>query len=844
VPGTVLGKRFRVVAALGKGGMGEVYRADDLALGQPVALKFLPARLAGDPDRLARFRQEVALARRVSHPNACRVWDIGEHDGQPFLAMEYIDGEDLASLLRRVGRLPQEKGVDIARQLSLALAAVHDQGLLHRDLKPQNVMLDGRGKVRLTDFGLAAAVGEIRDGDAQSGTPLYMAPEQLSGKGVTARSDLFALGLVLYELFTGKRAFPAASLEELRRLYDQAAPPSKPSSHVRPFDPAVERAILQCLESDPANRPRSAYEVLAALPGGDPLRAALAAGETPSPQLVADAGGVGAIRPWVGLLLLAGVAAGLTAVAFLNNITLVRFVPMDRPPEDMARRAGQVLVDLGYADPPKDRVFAYRYDFNHLDRLLHSDALMNRATGPAAGQPAVVYFFYRQSPEWLALEKRTSWETAVTTDNPPPVTPGMAEVRLDPLGRLTYLSVVPPPDADASPAEPDWAALFRAAGLELARFEPDTPKRVAPGPFDRRAAWVGESPNHPGQSVRVEAAAWAGRPVSFLLLGDWTPPGGETPVSNPPAWALVLFLAPLVGGLLLAARNLIRRRADWRGALRVGVFVVAAEGLSWLLSVHHVPDYEGERRQLELMLGGAVIPAGLTALLFLAMEPFLRRRWPWQLTGLNRLLAGRWRDSLVGRDLLVGLLAGVASPVIDYGSSVLPALFGRAGAQPLWVYYLAMPGSPNWLGPASRAIEMAPVAIAFALFLNIVVFLLALVLRKPALYWVAFIAIYLLMDAGFASSPPANSLAYVQTITASGLKVLLLSIVMARFGLLSLASMFWGSLCLQAFTWEPPAWYFGEGLVGAGIVLALAVFGFATATAGQWRFRKGFFGDE
>ncbi|HKB38740.1 MAG TPA: serine/threonine-protein kinase, partial [Gemmataceae bacterium] len=160
-PGELLAGRYRVVAPLGRGGMGEVYRVDDLALGQPVALKFLPPHLASEPDRLDRFRKEVATARAVSHPNVCRVYDLGEHAGQLFLAMEYIDGEDLASLLRRVGRLPEEKGVEIARQLCLALAAVHEQGLLHRDLKPHNVMLDGRGKVRLTDFGLAAAAEDI-----------------------------------------------------------------------------------------------------------------------------------------------------------------------------------------------------------------------------------------------------------------------------------------------------------------------------------------------------------------------------------------------------------------------------------------------------------------------------------------------------------------------------------------------------------------------------------------------------------------------------------------------------------------------------------------------------------
>src|SRR5262249_54197914 len=198
--------------------MGEVYRADDLALGQPVALKFLPEHLARDADRLARFRKEVVAARRVSHPNVCRVYDIAEHDGQSFLTMELVDGEDLSSLLKRVGRLPEEKGVEIARQLCSALAAVHDEGLLHRDLKPANVMLDGRGKVRLTDFGLAAAAEELSATEVRGGTPLYQAPEQLSGKEVTVRSDLFALGLVLYEVFTGRRAFPDAKRD---------APPAK-----------------------------------------------------------------------------------------------------------------------------------------------------------------------------------------------------------------------------------------------------------------------------------------------------------------------------------------------------------------------------------------------------------------------------------------------------------------------------------------------------------------------------------------------------------------------------------------------------------------------------------------
>src|SRR5580658_2681011 len=207
LPGRLLASRYRIIALLGKGGMGEVYRADDLTLGQPVALKFLPEEASRDEGLLERFRNEVRIARRVSHPNVCRVYDVGEVDGYSFFTMEYVDGEDLASLLRRIGRLPQDKALDIARQLCAGLAAAHAKGVLHRDLKPANIMLDGRGQVVITDFGLAGVADDIRGNEIRSGTPAYMAPEQLAGKEVSTRSDIYALGLVLYEVFTGKRAF-------------------------------------------------------------------------------------------------------------------------------------------------------------------------------------------------------------------------------------------------------------------------------------------------------------------------------------------------------------------------------------------------------------------------------------------------------------------------------------------------------------------------------------------------------------------------------------------------------------------------------------------------------------
>jgi serine/threonine-protein kinase len=188
VPGTVLAGRYRIVAQVGKGGMGEVYRAD-LRLGQAVALKFLPVLRGSNPTDLARLHNEVRLARQISHPNVCRVFDIGDAAGVPFLTMEFIDGEDLASLLKRIGRLPQDKALQVAHQLCAGLAEAHALGVLHRDLKPANIMIDGKGTVRITDFGLAIVAGDARREDAWAGTPAWMAPEQLAGDSPTRQSD-------------------------------------------------------------------------------------------------------------------------------------------------------------------------------------------------------------------------------------------------------------------------------------------------------------------------------------------------------------------------------------------------------------------------------------------------------------------------------------------------------------------------------------------------------------------------------------------------------------------------------------------------------------------------------
>jgi serine/threonine-protein kinase len=386
----MLTERYRIISLLGRGGMGEVYKAEDLKLKQIVALKFLPEAIAMDGAALARFHNEVRITRQISHPNVCRVYDIGEVEGLSFLSMEFIDGEDLASLLRRIGRLPGDKAVEIARQICAGLAAAHDNGVLHRDLKPANVMIDGRGKARITDFGVAVVAAELSGHEAVAGTPGYMAPEQLTGKEVTQRSDIYSLGLVLYELFTGKRVFESNSIHDLLKLHETSAPTS-PSSHVKNIDPLVEKVILRCLEKDPRKRPASPLQVAAALPGGDPLAAALAAGETPSPEMVAAAKTEEGLRPPVAIVLATAAVLMLTAVVFIADAIGVHYkIPFDKSPDVLRARAAEIVKQLGYSDEPADYAVGFAQNQAFLDYVTKNDRSPQRWNQLASGQPALL----------------------------------------------------------------------------------------------------------------------------------------------------------------------------------------------------------------------------------------------------------------------------------------------------------------------------------------------------------------------------------------------------------------------------------------------------------------------
>ena len=661
-PGTVIASRYRIAGLIGEGGMGRVFRADDLLLGIQVALKFLPESLKDDPDRLARFYGEVRIAREISHPNVCRVHDIGEVDGTPFLSMEYVDGDSLASLLRRAGRMSGERASEVARQICAGLAAAHNKGVLHRDLKPDNVIIDARGKVRLADFGLAAWSGGVEKGDVRSGTPAYMSPEQIEGREVTTASDIYSLGLVLYEIFTGKRAFEGKNAAEYSKAHREEAP-GRPSAHVTDLSPAVEEIVLQCLEKDPASRPRSALAVAAALPGGDALAQALAAGEVPSAALLATAKGHDHVAPRLafGTIGLLALAFFLTPRAAVEN-RFLRGVPMEKPPAVLEFDAKAHLKSFGYA-AGADSASGYDVDDDYVARPI--EELSKERNQVRAGWPVVLRFWYRESPRGL---EPLSPSGRVSMGNPPLTLGGMTRVFVDTRGRLVGFDAAPPSTEEPAEQRPaPWDSLFTAAGLDRSRFTEVAPSWNPPVHSDARAAWKGSSAEWPELAVRIEAASYRGQPVYFRTVYPWTNPerAGIQLASRGQRIANGIYFSLFVGTLIIAGyfawRNLRAGQGDQRGGIRLALAVMAADLGSWFLQAHVLSDPISQIVSVLRAIGSSLLVGGITFTLYLALEPDVRKRSPDLIMGWTRFIWGRWRDPRVGRDMLIGIAAAATT---------------------------------------------------------------------------------------------------------------------------------------------------------------------------------------
>jgi serine/threonine-protein kinase len=536
-------------------------------------------------------------------------------------------------------------------------------------------MLDSNGKVRIMDFSLAAT-GPVT---GIAGTPAYMAPEQLVGGHVTAKSDIYALGLVLYELFTGKRAFEAKTIADLVVEHSSGSITS-PAALVKSLDGAIERAILRCLDPDPARRPASSLAVAAALPGGDPLAAALAAGETPSPEMVAAAGGESATVTLVSGAVWLGLAALLLLAvsALADRASILTRVPLSKPPAVLLDRGEELRRSLGYPDAPVDLASGFSYDESYLNwnrRNAKGEAPW-RALGEA--RPAALLFWIRTSPLPMA-----SWEPmSIPDENDPPfVTAGMTRMTLDTKGRLVgFLAVPAQLDSKAPAAQAtDWAPVFAAAGLDLDSFSSATPSRTPLTFADDRRAWSGALPETQ-IPITIEAASFHGKLVSFEIVGPWSPasrePGEED--DGPSRFGMpALILVLLVSAVVLARWNLKSGRADRRGAYRLAVVLFFDYAAFWVL-LPHLSSLDQEMNRLFTYLGLGMFVGGVMYLVYLAIEPFVRRSWPTMLVGWSRVLAGRLPDPVIGRDLLIGAVAGLVLSALDLLGVVAPALMGSS----------------------------------------------------------------------------------------------------------------------------------------------------------------------
>ncbi|HKS07976.1 MAG TPA: serine/threonine-protein kinase [Pyrinomonadaceae bacterium] len=832
IPGDVLADRYRIVGLLGRGGMGEVYRADDLKLKQPVALKFLPESLTANGPALARFYREVSVARQISHRHVCRVYDVAEFEGQHFISMEFVRGEELASLLKRIGRLPQAKAIEVARQLCAGLAAVHERGVLHRDLKPANIMLDEHGDVRITDFGIAALAEELDQRESMAGTPAYMSPEQLEGHELTTKSDIYSLGLVLYEIFTGKRAFEASTLPELINLRRSDTTPTSLGELVPELDPLVERVVFRCLERDAAKRPAAALQVAAALPGGDPLAAALAAGETPSPEMVAAAPKQGGLKPAVAASLFASVIVLAAVLCFFSrDMMLFRKVPLEKSPEVLRDRATELVKKFGYTAQPGDSAYGMTLDREYLNHVHDSDPSTARWQRLSTAQPAAIYFWYRQSPRAFNVMNGGY----VDEDEPARDLPGMTSVTLDTLGRLRSFHAVPPSNSSTSTTTPDWSALLQESGLDQAQLQPVSPIWTPPHASTARAAWAGSYPNQPESKIHVEAAVFENRPVYFEVFHVWDQPAEQTAnITTTRQRALIVFLLAvfivvMLGSALLALRNVKLGRGDRRGAFRLAAFLLGVFFLNWLFAAHHVSaEYEainflsGVQNMLFWVLFFWVV--------YLAFEPFVRRRWPGRIISWSRVLAGGFRDPLVGRDILIGAV---------FGLGIILCSFYLTYLVPLWLGHA--PGIPWMDVPATRLLGIRSFAFGFtqqifAAILQpfIVLFfllLLYIILRRER---VAAFVLWLIASVALSLTQET-----VVGVPFSCLGAAMVVWLLYRYGLLALivAIYFVHLMIFFPITSDFSAWYATDFLLALLIALSLAGFGFYTSLAGEPLFR-------
>jgi serine/threonine-protein kinase len=629
-----------------------------------------------------------------------------------------------------------------------------------------------------------------------------MAPEQLRGAGVTAASDIYALGLVLYELFTGKRPYEAKTLQHLIDLQESAQLTSM-TSIATDVDPAVERVIRRCLDPDPLKRPPTPISVAATLPGGDPLAAALAAGETPSPELVANAGKVEGLPLRYSIPCLAVIVVCLFGtVAYAARHYAAMYDPGALAPDVLAHRAREIAASFGYPDRPADSLVWVENRGDLVEYLNRQPAPRPWSAWFAAESP--LRGVYRESPAPLIARP----DGNVNRADPPLDVPGMTLASVDGHGRLLAFYAAPR-DAQRSAAPED---VFRAARLDIAQFREVPASFVPQHASDSIRAWEGVHPDLPFLPLTVRIASWRGQITQAEFLYPYQKPATGQPA--PPllsrARELAVYLLPILGTLfaaLVARRNWKLGRTDRRGALRVAAARFLLGAVAWTGYTHPVPGHE----MFDHFLGAAgelLIIAGMTWVVYLAIEPAIRARYPHAMITWNRLLAGRWLDAQVCGHVLIGAAVGAA---LWLGISLVETHGVHAGGN-VW----AIMGPRQWLG---RQGLTGASALTFGLLLFAVMCFLRQLLRHEILAALATGALFTMNEGDVLQAANWQLMAAIFVCVFA-----LLAFVLIRFGLVaSITAIFFANGFSNIWLggdWQ--AWF-----VPAGVASFLFLLGFA-----------------
>ena len=515
---------------------------------------------------------------------------------------------------------------------------------------------------------------------------------------------------------------------------------------------------------------------------------------------------------------------------------MLNLVPLPYPPEVLAAKARDMARDFGYTGTPVDTFYLFDSLPGYRGYVEKNDRSLTRWNNLSSGVPPTVQFWYRESPQFIVSGTFDS-SGLIDEDDPPLTISGMCLVVLDTQGRLVKFVAVPPQldTSTETPAAPNWAALFTAAMLDENRFKAVPSQWTPLVTSDARTAWEGTWPGHPDLPLRVEAAAYRGKPVYFNLISSWTWPRRmqqeQTSTWESIQTAIVFTMLCLIAllGIVMARNNIRSGRGDQRGATRLAVLVFLSMWAGNLLIVHHIPALS-EYIPVLISTAWGLIAAAVSWVLYVALEPHVRKRWPNSLISWGRLLAGQLRDPVVGRDLVVGILAGIFWTVADRVEILVPGWMGRVPTSPDANFYHAGLFGLRFI-IAGIPLNIV-IFVSLSLFCFFVFFLIRLLLRKE---WLAVLVALLLVSLfsvlGNGDHPVLHT---AFEVVVWGMALLILT----RFGLLPLMV----ALCINNLLEVSPltahlsAWYAGSTIFAFSVIGALAIFGFYTSTAGKSRF--------